>query len=174
MVKLTTNFGDITLELNAEKAPITVANFLQYVESGFYNGVIFHRVIDNFMIQGGGFERDLFQKPTRAPVKNEAANGLKNKVGTIAMARTQDPNSATAQFFINVANNTFLDFTAPNQHGYGYTVFGKVIDGIEIVNNIAAIPTGSGGPFPRDVPQEGVIIEDVELLSPPEQDATNE
>jgi cyclophilin family peptidyl-prolyl cis-trans isomerase len=162
-VIMKTNFGNITLELYPDKAPKTVQNFLQYAEDGFYKNTIFHRVIQNFMIQGGGFDTALKQKTTRSPVENEASNGLKNKIGTIAMARTSDPHSATAQFFINVANNTSLDYTAPSQRGYGYTVFGKVINGIEVVNKISAIRTGSGGPFRSDVPRESVIIEDIAL-----------
>ncbi|WP_425320574.1 peptidylprolyl isomerase [Nitrosomonas aestuarii] len=160
-----TNQGTVTLELYPEKAPKTVDNFLRYVEEGFYKNTIFHRVISNFMVQGGGFDTSFHQKSTHAPVENEANNGLKNEVGTIAMARTSDPHSATAQFFINVANNTFLNFTAPHPRGYGYTVFGKVIDGMEIVNQIAKTPTGSGGPFPGDVPRNMIIIEDISVLS---------
>ncbi len=160
-----TNLGNITLELYPDKAPKTVQNFLQYAEDGFYKNTIFHRVIQNFMIQGGGFDTTMQQKTTRAPIENEAANGLKNQIGTVAMARTSAPHSATAQFFINVADNAFLDYTAPTQRGFGYTVFGKVTDGIEVVNKIAAIPTGSGGPFRSDVPRESVIIEDVVLLT---------
>jgi len=164
-VILKTNFGNITLELYPDKAPKTVQNFLQYAEDGFYKNTIFHRVIQNFMIQGGGFDTAMEQKTTRSPIENEAANGLKNQVGTIAMARTSDPHSATAQFFINVANNTSLNYTAPSQRGFGYTVFGKVTDGIEVVNKIAAIRTGSGGPFRSDVPRESVVIEDITLIS---------
>ncbi len=159
-----TNMGNITLELYPDKAPNTVQNFLQYAEDGFYKNTIFHRVIRNFMIQGGGFDTTMQQKTPRAPIENEAANGLKNQIGTVAMARTSAPHSATAQFFINVADNAFLNYTASNQRGFGYTVFGKVTDGIEVVNKIAAIPTGSGGPFRSDVPRESVIIEDVVLL----------
>ncbi len=155
MVKLHTNKGTITLELDAEKAPLTVKNFLDYVNSGFYSNTIFHRVIPNFMIQGGGFEPGMKQKPTNAPVKNEAANGLKNDVYTIAMARTSDPHSATAQFFINVKNNSFLDY--PGQDGWGYCVFGKVVEGKEVVDTIAKVSTGSKG-FHQDVPNEDVII----------------
>ena len=158
MVKLTTNFGDITLELNAEKAPITVANFLQYVESGFYNGVIFHRVIDNFMIQGGGFDTDMKQKSTEAEIKNEADNGLSNDKYTIAMARTAIPDSASSQFFINVNDNDFLNFTAPNASGWGYCVFGKVTEGMDVIDQIKAVDTTSRAGH-QDVPQEPVIIE---------------
>ena len=162
-VMIKTNQGVITLELYPDKAPKTVENFIGYAEDGFYQNTIFHRVIANFMIQGGGFDTAFNQKPTRAPVENEANNGLKNEIGTIAMARTSDPHSATAQFFINVANNTFLNFTAPNPRGYGYTVFGKVIDGMDIVHQIAKTPTGTGGPFPGDVPKNMIIIEDISV-----------
>ncbi len=161
MVKLHTNKGIITLQLDAEKAPVTVKNFLDYVNSGFYSNTIFHRVIPNFMIQGGGFEPGMTQKPTNAPVKNEAANGLKNDVYTIAMARTNDPHSATAQFFINVKNNSFLDY--PGQDGWGYCVFGKVVEGKEVVDAIARVATGSSG-FYQDVPKEDVIITKAEVV----------
>ncbi|SEQ77456.1 peptidyl-prolyl cis-trans isomerase A (cyclophilin A)/peptidyl-prolyl cis-trans isomerase B (cyclophilin B) [Nitrosomonas sp. Nm51] len=164
-VIIKTNFGPITLELYPEKAPKTVENFLRYVENGFYNNTIFHRVIPNFMIQGGGFDTAFNQKTTRGPIANEANNGLKNEIGTIAMARTSDPHSATAQFFINVANNTFLNYTAPNARGYGYTVFGEVTDGMNIVHQIAKTPTGSGGPFPGDVPRTIITIEDISVLT---------
>ncbi len=160
-VEMKTNLGNVVLELYPDKAPKTVENFLQYVEGGFYKNTIFHRVIPNFMIQGGGFDTAFNQKPTRSPIQNEAANGLKNEIGTIAMARTTDPHSATAQFFINVANNGFLNYKAPNQNGYGYTVFGKVVSGIDIVHKIASIPTGSAGPFSSDVPKNSIIIEDI-------------
>lgn len=163
-VEMKTNIGNVVLELYPDKAPKTVENFLQYVADGFYKNTVFHRVIPNFMIQGGGFDTTLNQKPTRSPIQNEAANGLKNEVGTIAMARTSDPHSASAQFFINVANNGFLNYKAPNQNGYGYTVFGKVISGIDVVHKIASIPTGSGGPFSSDVPKSSVIIEDIVKL----------
>lgn len=158
MVKLTTNFGDITLELNAEKAPITVANFLSYVEKGFYDGVIFHRVINDFMIQGGGFDVDMKQKPTDAPIKNEADNGLSNDKYTIAMARTMVPDSASAQFFINVKDNDFLNFSAPTTQGWGYCVFGKVVEGMDVVDKIRAVKTASRGGH-QDVPVEPVVIE---------------
>ncbi|HUW50804.1 MAG TPA: peptidylprolyl isomerase [Sulfuricella sp.] len=161
MVKLHTNFGDITLELDAEKAPKTVENFLKYVEKGFYDGMIFHRVIDGFMIQGGGFMPGLIQKETMAQIENEAANGLKNEIYTIAMARTPDPHSASSQFFINTANNGFLDYTAPNPQGFGYCVFGKVIDGKEVVDRIGKVKTGSQAGY-QDVPLEDVIIESAE------------
>ena len=164
-VEIKTNSGNIILELYPDKAPKTVENFLGYVKDGHYKGTIFHRVIPGFMIQGGGFDKTLKQKPTRQPIENEAANGLKNEIGTVAMARTSDPHSATAQFFINVANNAFLNYTAPTQRGYGYTVFGKVIQGMDVVNKIAATPTGSSGPFPSDVPKQMITIEEIRLLT---------
>lgn len=157
MVTLQTTKGDIVLELDAEKAPKTTKNFLQYVKDGFYNGTIFHRVIPGFMIQGGGFTTDMVQKPTREPIDNEADNGLKNDVYTIAMARTQAPHSATAQFFINVANNSFLNHSAPTMQGWGYAVFGKVVKGQNVVDAIAGVPTTSHYPH-QDVPVEPVII----------------
>ncbi|MFW5451476.1 MAG: peptidylprolyl isomerase [Methylophagaceae bacterium] len=157
-VKLETNHGDIVIELNQDKAPNTVANFLSYVEDGFYDGLIFHRVISNFMIQGGGFNPDFVQKAPNAPIKNEANNGLSNVIGSIAMARTGDPHSATAQFFINVADNGFLDFSEENQAGWGYAVFGKVIEGMDVVDEIRVVETGHKGPFPTDAPTEDVII----------------
>ncbi len=160
MVTLHTSMGDISLELDAEKAPKTVANFLQYARDGFYDGTIFHRVINNFMIQGGGMTADMAQKQTRAPVDNEANNGLKNKTGTIAMARTNDPHSATAQFFINVSDNGFLDHTAPTAQGWGYAVFGRVTAGMDVVEKIKAVATGNKG-FHQDVPKEAVTIERV-------------
>ncbi|WP_345789900.1 peptidylprolyl isomerase [Nitrosomonas sp. JL21] len=160
-----TNMGNMVLELYPDKAPKTVENFMRYVEDRFYNNTIFHRVIPNFMIQGGGFDTALKQKPTRSPIQNEAANGLKNEMGSLAMARTSDPHSATAQFFINVANNEFLNHKAPTQSGYGYTVFGKVISGIDVVQKIASLPTGSAGPFATDVPKSTVIIETMTKLA---------
>ncbi len=163
MIKLTTNHGVITLELDAEKAPKTVANFIAYVEAGHYNGTIFHRVIKDFMIQGGGMEPGMKQKETRDPIENEAANGLKNVRGSIAMARTNDPHSATAQFFINTVDNDFLDFRAPSGSGWGYCVFGQVVEGLEVVDKIRAVPTGSKG-FHQDVPKEDVIIEKAEVV----------
>lgn len=163
MVKLHTNLGTITLDLDAEKAPQTVANFLQYVEDGFFSNTIFHRVIDGFMIQGGGFEPGMKQKPTRAPVKNEADNRLKNDAYTIAMARTPNPDSATAQFFINVADNGFLNFTAPTPQGWGYCVFGKVVEGVDVVDKIKKVKTGSRG-MHQDVPVEDVVIERAEVV----------
>ena len=162
-VEIKTNLGVITVELYPEKAPKTVDNFLQYVTTGFYKGTIFHRVIADFMIQGGGFSGAMTQKVTRDPVGIESNNGLKNDTGTIAMARTQDPNSATAQFFINVADNAFLNYSEPSVRGYGYTVFGKVIKRMDVVAKIAKLPTGAGGPFPRDVPQQQVMIEEANL-----------
>jgi peptidyl-prolyl cis-trans isomerase B (cyclophilin B) len=159
---LHTNYGAITLKLDADKAPKTAANFAQYVKDGFYDGTIFHRVIPNFMVQGGGFTPEMEQKPTREPIQNEADNGLTNATGTVAMARTSDPHSASAQFFINVADNTFLD-KARSQDGWGYAVFGEVIDGMDVVNKIKGVPTGSAG-FHRDVPTESVVIENAELL----------
>ncbi len=164
--KIETNMGDIIVLLEPDKAPKTVENFLTYAKDGFYNNTIFHRVISNFMIQGGGFTPDYQRKPTRAPIENEADNGLSNTKGTIAMARTMDPHSATAQFFINVKDNTFLDFTSKSPRGWGYTVFGRVIKGMDTVNRIRSVATGSGGPFPTDVPQEPVIIKSVTLLNP--------
>lgn len=158
-VQLVTNLGEIVLELYPDKAPNTVANFLQYVEDGYYNGTIFHRVIDGFMIQGGGFDSDLKKKSTRAPVKNEADNGLKNDKFTIAMARTGDPHSASAQFFINVADNDFLNHKAKDMSGWGYAVFGAVVSGQEIVEKIAAVKTGASGPFRQDVPKDTIAIE---------------
>ncbi|MDP2242025.1 MAG: peptidylprolyl isomerase [Burkholderiales bacterium] len=162
MIKLHTNHGVITLELDTEKAPATVANFLQYVQDGFFSNTVFHRVIDGFMIQGGGFEPGMKQKPTREKVKNEADNGLKNDEYTVAMARTQDPHSATAQFFINIADNTFLNHTAPTPQGWGYCVFGKVVDGIDVVDKIKKVKTGSRG-MHQDVPAEDVVIEKAEV-----------
>ena len=161
-VKLHTNHGVITLELDAEKAPVTVANFLAYVESGHYDNTVFHRVIDGFMIQGGGFEPGMNQKPTGEQIKNEADNGLKNDRGTIAMARTQAPHSATAQFFINVADNEFLNFKAPNGNGWGYCVFGKVVEGTDVVDKIKCVKIGNSG-FHQDVPKDDVIIERAEV-----------
>jgi len=167
-VDVRTTAGTIRLELYPAKAPKTVENFLQYVRDGHYNGTIFHRVIDGFMIQGGGFATTFKQKPTRAPVVNEAQSavkgGLKNEVGTIAMARTSDPNSATAQFFINVSDNSFLNWGDPRGDGNGYAVFGKVISGQDVVTKIAKTPTGPGGPFPSDVPRQPVVIESMTLV----------
>jgi peptidyl-prolyl cis-trans isomerase B (cyclophilin B) len=156
-VVLETSHGEITLALDAERAPGTVANFLSYVESGFYDGTIFHRVIPGFMIQGGGFTEELDQKPTGDPIRNEADNGLRNRRGTIAMARTRDPHSATAQFFVNLVDNRSLDHTAPSPAGWGYTVFGSVVEGIEVVDAIAAVPTRRHGPH-EALPQAPVVI----------------
>ncbi len=163
MVKLKTNHGDILLDLNAEKAPLTVENFLQYVNDGFFNNTIFHRVIDGFMVQGGGMDPDMKQKTTRAPVKNEADNGLKNEAYTVAMARTSDPHSATAQFFINVANNDFLNHSAPTPNGWGYCVFGKVVEGQDVVDKIKKIRTGNKAGH-QDVPTENIVIESAEIV----------
>ena len=160
-VLLTTNHGDITIELDAEKAPKSVANFLAYVNSGHYSGTIFHRVIDGFMVQGGGFEPGMKQKPVNDTVENEANNGLKNESYTVAMARTSDPHSASAQFFINIKNNSFLDY--PGQDGWGYCVFGKVTAGMDVVDKIKAVKTGRTGMF-SDVPAEDVIIEKAEVV----------
>jgi peptidyl-prolyl cis-trans isomerase B (cyclophilin B) len=162
-VIMTTNHGTITLELDAEKAPKTVKNFLSYTEAGFYDGTIFHRVIDNFMIQGGGFNADMSQKTTEAPIENEADNGLKNDRGTIAMARTMDPHSATAQFFINVKDNDFLNHSGKNMQGWGYAVFGKVTEGDDVLNAIRGVATGSKAGH-QDVPVEAVTIESVKVL----------
>jgi len=163
MVKLQTNLGVISLDLDAAKAPATVENFLEYVKSGHFDGTTFHRVIDGFMIQGGGFAPGMTQKPTRAPVKNEADNGLKNEAYTIAMARTPDPHSATAQFFINVANNDFLNFTSPTPQGWGYCVFGKVVEGQDVIDKIKKVRTGMRAGH-QDVPVEDVIIEKAEIV----------
>ena len=162
-VLLKTNKGDITLSLDAVKAPKTVANFLQYVKSGHYDGTIFHRVIDNFMIQGGGMTAGLKEKSSGTKIENEANNGLKNERGTVAMARTSDPHSATAQFFINVNDNDFLNHTAPNAQGWGYAVFGKVTDGLDVVDAIRKVKTGNAG-FHQDVPAEDVVIEKASVL----------
>ena len=168
-VDVRTTAGTIRLELYPSKAPKTVENFLQYVRDGHYNGTVFHRVIDGFMIQGGGFAGNFKQKPTRPPVVNEAQSavkgGLKNEVGTIAMARTSDPNSATAQFFINVADNSFLNWGDPRGDGNGYAVFGRVVSGQDVVTKIAKTPTGPGGPFPSDVPRQPVVIESMTLVT---------
>ena len=163
MIKLHTSHGIITLELDAEKAPITVKNFLDYASSGFYDGTIFHRVIDGFMLQGGGFEPGMKQKPTKAAIANEAANGLKNNNYTVAMARTSDPHSATAQFFINVTDNDFLNYSAPTTQGFGYCVFGKVVEGKEVVDAIRKVKTGNRAMF-QNVPQEDVVITKAEVI----------
>lgn len=155
-----TSLGTITLELNESKAPETVANFVRYAKSGHYDGTIFHRVIDGFMVQGGGFTKDMNQKPTSDPIRNEAMNGLKNVRGSIAMARTMEINSATSQFFINHVDNDFLDFTSPTPNGFGYAVFGMVTDGIEVVDQIAKVKTGNYGPY-QNVPDEPVVVKKV-------------
>ncbi len=160
MITIRTTFGEIKLELDAEKAPKTVANFLEYARSGHYDGTIFHRVINNFMIQGGGFDTDMKQKSAGSPIENEADNGLKNDFGTVAMARTMDPHSATAQFFINVKDNDFLNHTGKNAQGWGYAVFGRVVEGEEVLNKIRAVPTTSKSGH-QDVPVDPVIIESV-------------
>lgn len=162
-VKFATSAGDIVVELDAAKAPKTVANFVEYVKAGHYDGTIFHRVIPNFMIQGGGMTPDMKEKATRAPIPLESGNGLDNLRGTLAMARTMDPNSATAQFFINVSNNDFLNFTAPTPNGWGYAVFGSVTEGTDVVDKIKGVKTGNKG-FHQNVPNEDVIIEKAEVL----------
>lgn len=163
MVIIRTTFGEIKLELDAERAPKTVENFLSYAREGFYDGTIFHRVIENFMIQGGGFDTDMRQKSAGEPIENEADNGLKNDYGTIAMARTMDPHSATAQFFINVKDNDFLNHSSKDMQGWGYTVFGRVTEGADVLERIRVVATGSLGPH-QDVPTEPVIIEKVEVV----------
>lgn len=167
LVDIETNRGTIRVALADDKAPDTVANFLRYVDEGFYDGTIFHRVIPGFMIQGGGFTQDYQQKSTAAPVKNEADNGLKNARGTIAMARTSDPHSATAQFFINHRDNSNMDHRAPTMHGWGYAVFGEVVEGMDVVDAIAAVKTGPGGRFRSDAPQEMVVIESIKRAPKP-------
>jgi peptidyl-prolyl cis-trans isomerase B (cyclophilin B) len=163
-IVLETNLGAISLELYPDKAPKTVANFTDYIRAGHYDGTVFHRVIPNFMAQGGGFTADLQQKPTNAPITNEADNGLQNLRGTIAMARTGEPHSARAQFFINVADNAFLNFSAPTRQGWGYAVFGKVTGGMDVVDAMVALPTGAAGPFGSDVPKQAVVIESARVL----------
>ncbi|WP_426417496.1 peptidylprolyl isomerase [Aestuariirhabdus sp. LZHN29] len=163
MIVLHTNQGDIKIELNHEKAPKTAANFESYVRAGHYDGTIFHRVINNFMIQGGGFEAGMKEKATQAPIENEADNGLGNEIGSIAMARTNDPHSASAQFFINIADNAFLNHTAKNPQGWGYAVFGKVVDGMDVVDAIKSVRTGNAGHH-QDVPVEDVVIESAEVV----------
>lgn len=162
-VKLTTSLGAIVIQLNAEKAPVSTANFLQYVNEGFYNGTIFHRIIKDFMAQGGGFDTGFKQKATHDPIKNEADNGLTNKRGSIAMARTPDPNSATAQFFINYRDNAFLNHTSPTPSGWGYAVFGEVVEGMDVVDAMANQPTGSRGGH-QDVPKTDIVIEKAEVV----------
>ena len=163
MIRMQTNHGAIVLELDAQKAPKTVANFLAYAKEGFYDGTIFHRVIDGFMIQGGGFSPGMKQKPTRAPIENEAVNGLRNNRGTIAMARTNDPHSASSQFFINLVDSDFLNFTAPTQRGWGYCVFGRVVEGMDVVDKIKAAATGTRAGH-QDVPVDDIVIERVEVV----------
>ncbi len=163
MIRIQTNHGAIVIELDAQKAPKTAANFLAYVKTGFYDGTIFHRVISNFMIQGGGFGPGMKQKPTQAPVENEAVNGLRNNRGTLAMARTNDPHSATAQFFINLVDNDFLNFTSPTPRGWGYCVFGRVVEGMDVVDKIKGVATGSRAGH-QDVPVDDVVIERVEVV----------
>ena len=173
MIILHTNFGDISIELDFEKAPVTAANFEQYVKEGFYDGVIFHRVINGFMIQGGGFEPGMVQKETRDPIENEADNGLSNSTCTLAMARTMDPHSASAQFFINVSENTFLDHTAKTTEGWGYAVFGKVVDGKDVVNKIKGVSTTMRAGH-QDVPAEDVIIESAEIVEDDTETESND
>jgi len=162
-VKLTTSLGAVVIQLDTAKAPVTTANFIEYVKSGFYDGTIFHRVIKDFMAQGGGFDTGFEQKSTQAPIKNEADNGLKNKRGTLAMARTNDPHSATAQFFINYKDNSFLDFTSATPSGWGYAVFGEVIEGMDVVDEMAKQPTGNRG-MHQDVPKTDIVIEKAEVV----------
>ncbi len=163
-VLVQTSLGDMVLELNHKQAPVSAANFLRYVDEGFYDGTIFHRVIGNFMIQGGGYDTSYRRKSTHVEIRSEANNGLKNLRGSIAMARTGNPHSATAQFFINVVDNSFLDHTAPTARGWGYTVFGRVVEGLEVMEQIRKVPTGSGGPFGRDVPQTMVKINSIKRV----------
>ena len=162
-VKLQTSMGDIVVELETEKAPVSAENFLRYVRDGFYDNTVFHRVINGFMVQGGGFEPGMKQKSVREPIENEAGNGLKNDAYTVAMARTSDPHSATAQFFFNVVNNNFLNFRAASADGFGYCVFGKVVEGRDVVDKIKAVPTGNRG-FHQDVPAEDVVIKKAEII----------
>lgn len=164
-VKFETNLGNIVVQLNASKAPTTTQNFLTYVREGQYDGTIFHRIIPGFMAQGGGFTESFKQKPTHAPIKNEADNGLKNKRGAIAMARTSDPNSATGQFFINYVDNAFLDYKSPTPQGWGYAVFGEVVQGMDVVDEMAKIPTGPGGPMPTDVPSKPIVIHKATVIT---------
>jgi len=173
MIKINTNHGSITLELDAEKAPATVENFMQYVTDGHYEGTIFHRVIKGFMIQGGGMEAGMKEKQNRDPIKNEADNGLSNDLGTIAMARTNVPDSATSQFFINLKDNGFLNHSAPTSQGWGYCVFGKVVDGLDVVQAIEKVDTGSAG-MHQDVPVEDVIIESVEVIEDANEDSAED
>jgi len=162
-VEIKTSLGTVVIDLYPENAPQTVENFLQYVKDGFYDGTVFHRVIPGFMVQGGGFTRNLQQKPTRPAIRNEAGNGLRNAVGTVAMARTKDPHSATAQFFVNVADNDFLDFKSPDENGYGYTVFGRVSAGMDVVQKMLQVPTATVGPH-QNVPRTPIVIESTRLI----------
>ena len=170
-IRIKTNYGTMTAELYPDKAPATVANFMRYVKSGFYDNTLFHRVIQNFMIQGGGLEPGMYTKTNDAPIQNEAANGLKNEKFTLAMARTPDPHSATSQFFINVADNAFLDYTAPTSEGFGYCVFGRLVDGIDVATRISELPTEERANY-QDVPSNDVIIEGVEEASAEAEGAT--
>ena len=163
-IMLQTTVGDIVLELDGERAPTSVENFVGYVNSGFYNDTLFHRVIDGFMVQGGGFTGEFMKKQTKAPIRNEANNGLRNQAYTIAMARTNAPHSATSQFFINTVDNSNLDHTAPTGRGWGYAVFGRVIEGFDVVDHIGTVATGSQGPFPRDVPREAIFIQSASVM----------
>ena len=169
LVKIKTNLGEMVFELYPDKAPKTVENFLRYARSGFYAGTIFHRVVGKFVIQGGGFTPDLKQKPTAAPIPNEATNGLRNERGTLAMARAYDPDSATSQFYVNLDDNRFLNFHRPEPDYYGYCVFGRVVQGMDVVKKIGTVPTGAGGPFPAEVPLQPVVIEEVAVLPPSAQ-----
>ena len=168
-VKMTTNMGEIEIELYPDKAPVTVGNFIEYVQSGFFDGVIFHRIIPGFVLQGGGFTADMRQKKTRSPIVNEADNGLKNTKGTLSMARTSDPDSATSQFFVNLVDNPFLDFTAKTRQGWGYAVFARVTSGMDVAQRMAAVSTGNVRGH-SDVPLEPVVIEKMEMMSPLPQD----
>jgi peptidyl-prolyl cis-trans isomerase B (cyclophilin B) len=161
VVEVSTNLGSFTIQLDTEKAPTSVANFLAYVDEKFYDGTLFHRVIPTFMIQGGGYDMKLDRKATKPAIENEASNGLKNTRGTVAMARTGDPHSATAQWFVNVADNTFLNHTGKNEQGWGYAVFGKVTDGMDVVDKIKSVKTGASGPFSKDAPQQPIVIQSV-------------
>ncbi|MGH8671124.1 MAG: peptidylprolyl isomerase [Burkholderiales bacterium] len=168
-VEIKTNFGSMTLELYPDKAPLTVANYMQYVNNGFYDGTLFHRVVRNFVIQGGGYTPDLQSKPTQAPVANEATNGLRNEPGTVAMARTYNPHSATAQFFINLDDNKFLNHHKAVPDYYGYCVFGRIVEGMDVARSIGALPTTAAGQFDSDVPVQPVIIESVRVVPPPKR-----
>lgn len=163
-VKLETSLGDVVIEIDTEKAPGTTSNFMGYVKDGFYNGTVFHRVIKGFMAQGGGYNTSYDKKDTKKPIKNEAHNGLKNLRGTVAMARTPDPHSATAQFFINYSDNAFLDFKSETTRGWGYAVFAKVVDGMDVVDQMATIPTGAEGPFPSDLPKTQIVIKSATIV----------